>query len=352
MVIQKDIEKQWEHELKMLVSSSNDDLVINPLLEYYIEIWLKKKRTSLRMNTWYTYRQYADNYIIPFFKDIHVNELNTRLVQQFVDYYLDCGHKVSSYKKVNVVLAGAIRCAIQDGVINVNYADKDHIDLPREESFEGDYYTVEEIGLLLQAVEAAGEPMKSAIILALCYGLRRSEIIGLRWCDIDFNNRTMTISHTYVQDGSLVLDEDHTKSRASNRTIALIESTIPYLESLKQRYDSLEKKTDKVVMWDDGRQVRPDYITSKLVKLQDEYSLRHIRLHDLRHTAASLLANESDVSLLQVQQFMGHSDVRMTRHYSHAFDETNRETASKMNNVLSGIGSFNDLCSEACSESA
>lgn len=209
--------------------------------------------------------------------------------------------------------------------------------------------TPHEISSLLEVAEQAGKPMRAAITLALFYGLRRSEVCGLRWIDIDFSTGTMHIQHTITQNGTVLLDDDHTKTRKSNRTLSLIGQTIPYLKHLRAEQMKSGILTDKVVAWPDGRALRPDGITRMFNTLLKNNGIEKARFHDLRHTAATVLAN-SGVPPKQLQSFLGHDDIEITLGvYVHIPDNASAETSNRMDEVMRSLR-FDESCSEKCSE--
>ena len=98
--------------------------------------------------------------------------------------------------------------------------------------------------------------------------------------------------------------------------ISLLNSTVPYLLQLRKTQEEAGLTLDKVCVWPDGRRVRPDFISSKFNKILKKAGLPHIRFHDLRHTASSLLA--PSVSPIQLKDFMGHEDISTTMNiYTH-----------------------------------
>jgi len=197
-------------------------------------------------------------------------------------------------------------------------------------------YSEAEVNLLLNKAKEAGEPIRAAITLAVSYGMRRSEVLGLRWKDIDFERETLTVCNTVVQNGELRIEEERTKTAKSHRSIGLLPMTIPYLKELREKQAAAKLKTDKVVAWMDGQEVRPDFIYRKTRQLMKKCGLPVIRFHDLRHTAASLLAPH--VTPKQLQEFLGHEDISTTLGiYAHVLDDQKRETTAAMNNVLSGL---------------
>ena len=176
-------------------------------------------------------------------------------------------------------------------------------------------------------------------------GLRRSEVCGLRWIDIDFQQKTMRIRHTVTQNGDLILDEDHTKTKRSNRTLVLLDETIPYLKELLAKQKEAGLVMDKVVAWMNGKKVQPNSITRMFHTFLRKRGMGHIRFHDLRHTAATLLANNG-TQLKVLQNFLGHNDVKVTLGvYTHDPENAGAQAASSMGQVFKKT-----FCSETCSE--
>ena len=221
---------------------------------------------------------------------------------------------------------------------------KEHQVSDAEKNFSGTAYNPDQVSLLLEAARNEGEPMQAVIVLAVAYGLRRSEICGLCWSDIDFQNGGIYIQHTKTQNGSLLIDAAQTKTPSSERTIYLIERTVPYFESLKAAQQRAGIVLGEVVVNPDGTEVRPDGLNRRLGRLMRRHNLPVIRLHDLRHTAATLLARQAAPKL--VQGFLGHSDIQTTMEiYTHLFEKDRAETSAIMDSILKN--SF--FCSGNCS---
>ena len=332
----QDILFQWEKE-------SNTEIVArNPLFEDYVQIWINKKTLILKANTMKSYISYADANIIPALGKFKVRRITLRHLQTYYGELLKT-LSVNSVKKYHVVIKGALLEAVRDGVINTNFAD--YVEFPKAVKYEGKAYSESQVSALLNAIQREGEPIQAAITLAVCYGLRRSEICGLRWSDVNFETGKMYIKNTVTQNGSLKLETERTKTEKSRRVIDLMSVTIPYLLQLKQRQESAGIKLDKICVWPDGRPVRPDYITKKSRMLLKKYGLEHIRVHDYRHTAASLMATQATPK--QVQMFLGHEDISTTMNtYVHIFDADRKAASDIMNSILEKSQFCSDFCSE------
>ena len=154
----------------------------------------------------------------------------------------------------------------------------------------------------------------------------------------------MHIRHTLTQNGVVRLDDDHTKTSRSNRVLSLIPNTIAYLKSLRDAQLKTGLPLDKVVSWPNGKTLRPDGITRMFKTLLKNNGMdTTMRFHDLRHTAASLLAG-AGVSPKQLQAFLGHEDISITYDvYVHLANEDTIATSQKMDDILGKIGGDSEL---------
>ncbi len=265
------------------------------------------------------------------FGQIKTKDIQYAHLQRYIDD-LAGDLKVKSLKKHLVVINGALEDAERSGIISSNPARL--VQMPREsEKFVGNTLNEEEAKEALSASQEEGEPMYAIVILGMVYGLRRSEMCGLRWKDIDFENGYIHVCNTVVKGKSGHIEEESTKTEKSNRYLPLIGFTIPYFRDLLQQQISSGSKCDKVCQLSDGSPVLPDYMTHKYKEFLAAHSLPDIRVHDMRHTAASLLAAH-DATPQQAQEFLGHENISTTLDiYTHCLDESKRKTADIMDKI-------------------
>jgi integrase len=184
-----------------------------------------------------------------------------------------------------------------------------------------------------------GHKLELGVILGAFYGLRRGEIVGLRWESIDFEANTITIEHTVTVaniDGKhVVIEGDTVKSKASFRTLPLVPSFRAKLLEVREEQEyyknlcgkSYNKAHSQYVYTDKlGNRIKPDYLTRQFPVFMEKNGFRRLRFHDLRHSCASLLL-ASSVPLKQIQEWLGHSDFAITANtYAHL--EFNSKLAS------------------------
>ena len=165
-------------------------------------------------------------------------------------------------------------------------------------------------------------------------------MLGLRWRDVDFDADTISIRNTVVKVKTLIEDEK-TKSRASNRTLYIIPETKDYLLGLQRRQDenrsllgAAYNDNDHVCVWDNGDPFKPNYLSRRFGEILEKYGLPKIRFHELRHTAGSLLLNKG-LSAKQIQEYLGHEQVSTTLDiYGHLSVEGKKEAAQAIGGLL------------------
>ncbi len=224
------------------------------------------------------------------------------------------------------------------------YNVMDKVEAPADSDFEGEYYRASEARELLE--KAKEDPLYIVVLLTTYYGLRRSEVLGLRWSAIDFEANTISIERKVImasRDGKREMhDLKKTKSRSSRRTLPLIgvvkEALLKHKElheEYKRVFKSYNQGTEGYICTDVlGKLFSPDYVTNHFRVLLNHSGMRIIRFHDLRHTCATLLVLNG-MSLLNVSRWLGHSSTAITDKYYLHFDVKSQiELAIKMGEIL------------------
>lgn len=307
----------------------------------WIDKWMEQKRQEIRLNTWESYQFYFEKHIRPYFapKKLTLSKLNPQHLQDYYNLKLQEGQAVNTLKKHHAVIHGALQEAVKKRLLAFNPADQ--VTFPRQnrqDRFHGTAYTAEQARQLLEAFK--GDVLEPAVILGLCYGLRKSEALGLRWSDIDFEAGTLTVQNTVTRMKTLI-EHEQTKSAASKRVLYLMPDTVTYLKQLHQQQESNHQflgkgytLSDHICVWPDGRPVSPDYVSQHFKRVLVKNNLQIIRFHDLRHTAGSLLMNNG-ASVKQVQEFLGHEKASTTLDiYTHIDIKAKQGTALSMEQAL------------------
>lgn len=322
----------YEYEQKKIIYSEK------MLFDNWIIKWLEQKKNEVELNTWEAYDLYAKKHIIPFFQErrITLSNISPQHIQEYYNSRITLGLSANSIKKHNVVIRGALQDALKKNLIAYNPADR--ATLPKLEKFTGSFYTADMANQLLDVIEK--EPIKPVILLTLFYGLRRSEVLGLKWNAVDFKNDTIEIKNTVVR-VQTVFEKDRTKNKKSHRTMPLIPEVKVYLKSLQKEqknnrflFGNEYLINDHICVWSDGKPFSPDYITHRFKRILEVNNLPIIRFHDLRHTTASILLSKG-FSLKEIQEWLGHSDLSTTADiYGHLEYKEKIKIAENMGNLL------------------
>lgn len=194
----------------------------------------------------------------------------------------------------------------------------------------------------------AGDPLELCVKIAAYYGLRRSEVLGLRWDAISLRKKTLTISHKVIEveeDGKFVpKGEDVLKTKSSFRTLPLIPAVETLILQEKEKQETRRRLfkssycrdyLDYICVDQMGKLLRPNYVTEHFGWLLEKYGLKKIRFHDLRHTCASLLLGQG-ISMKQIQIWLGHSTFATTADiYAHLDISAQEQSAAAISEVYS-----------------
>ena len=289
--------------------------------------WLRVAKSTVKLTTYASYEMMATRIIIPYFETLNIKlkELTTEDIQEFYSAQLE---RVSANTVIHyhAVIHRALKYAVKIKTIQSNPAV--NVERPRKEKFIGSFYDKKEINTLFDIIQ--GHPLEVAIKLAAFYGLRREEIIGLKWTAIDFENNTLTIQHTVTEcnlDGKHIeVASDTAKTDSSLRTMPLVTNFRAMLLAKKEKQEHYRKLCgrsyckeylDYIFVNEMGERWKPRYLSDGFKRILEQNGLRRIRFHDLRHTCASLLL-ANNVPMKKIQEWLGHSDFSTTANiYAH-----------------------------------
>lgn len=307
--------------------------------------WLRVAKSTVKLTTYASYEMMATRIIIPYFETLNIKlkELTTEDIQEFYSTQLE---RVSANTVIHyhAVIHRALKYAVKIKTIQSNPAV--NVERPRKEKFIGSFYDKKEINTLFDIIQS--HPLEVAIKLAAFYGLRREEIIGLKWTAIDFENNTLTIQHTVTEcnlDGKHIeVASDTAKTDSSLRTMPLVTNFRAMLLAKKEKQEHYRKLCgrsyckeylDYIFVNEMGERWKPRYLSDGFKRILEQNGLRRIRFHDLRHTCASLLL-ANNVPMKKIQEWLGHSDFSTTANiYAHLDFQSKISSAEAM---LTGLG--------------
>ena len=200
---------------------------------------------------------------------------------------------------------------------------------PKKRQREAKFYTPEQLGVLL--AKAVGTRLELPMFICAYLGLRRGELCGLRWSDVDFEHQTIKIENTRTQAGKKEIEKG-TKTASSTRTLSMPETLCDMLKAAKEHqqacraeYKNAYDDNDYVVVMEDGRPFRPNYLSELFGKFLADNDLPKIVLHELRHTFASL-SNQAGIPAYNIGKALGHSTPATTQKiYTHLLDQTHTQ---------------------------
>lgn len=318
-----------------------------PVYDYLVS-YLKRAEPELQKNTIVSYRSMTNGKIRRYFQrrpQLTVGNLKPQDIQDFYQSLFADGVVANTVIHYHALLRRAFQQAFKEERIDANPFDR--VGRPKKNKFHGENYTQEELLTLLHL--ARGDVIYPAILLAGAMGLRRSEALGVRWSRIDWEKRTVLLDTKiveYRENGKKKVEPvEEMKNKSSRRTLPLPDPVVEMLQVQKEHREVYRKMfqgsynaqyLDYVCVNQLGELLRPSYVTDHFRELLEKYGLRHIRFHDLRHTFASLLINQ-DVPLINVSNFLGHSDLSTTANiYAHLDKASKQASAAVISDILQG----------------
>lgn len=347
--------KDYIEKYQYLETPRTDTAVDNHIsLCDFLDYWLSGKKLELRQSTYEGYacrihsiKKYFEK------KNPELISLTPKDFNDFFKYSLEYGkvnqktHRreplaVRSVRSYRSILHAAYNEAVIDVIIKVNPLDTVVVHGRKNREYNGEYYflTEEEISDVLHFMGRNYPRLVGITFMDAYYGLRRSEILGLKWDAIDWERKTISIQHTVVRVTS-VMAEDATKTQAGARVLNLFDTARSCLEQVRQEQNANKKffgntyanHDGYIFTWEDGRQYDPNYVSRMFTKAMTDYGRPEITLHNLRHTCCSMLINRG-WDLKKLQYWMGHSDASTTLNiYSHF----NRKRLNESENDLNSI---------------
>ena len=314
----------------------------------YLKIWFDLYLTDLSPTTLKGYEYQIENYIInQDIGKIRLQDLTTSDVQRWINSLYDespLSNKPLSAKTVKNIYHNL--CAAIDKAVVLEYVKKNvckAVSLPKVQKYTAEVYDEEEVQALLNAIK--GTDMELPLMIDINLGLRRGELLGLKWKHIDFDKGLISIEDNMVEvkkevSADRVLTKSP-KSASGQRVIPISSTLIEYLKKAHSEYLLKKFKMGKdffdgdyVVCQENGKPYKPNSFTDKFNNFLKKNNLKHIRLHDLRHTNATLMLTQG-ISPKVAQMRLGHSDYSTTMNiYSHVLKSVETEAAEKIENVI------------------
>lgn len=313
--------------------------------DYFIQ-WLENVKNDVKPNTYRSYYGNMTNHIIPYFTQnkIKLQELTLFDLEDYYKSKLQPNSKINSNSALSATtikhhhqnISKALADAVRKGLIVANPAS--NAKTPKAEKFKGEFLNqkqVNELRLLFK-----GTVIELPVFLCSVYGFRRSEVLGLKWHNIDFESKSITVAET-LQQGVGGNYTDTPKTDSSYRTLPMTSEVYNALTDTKSIQNERKKlmgnyyvQSDYVCTWQNGNVISPNYLTRTFKSVLSKSNLPQIRLHDLRHSAASNLL-DMGFSVVQVADWLGHSSSATTLNfYAHAEKRSKLDIANALDSCF------------------
>ncbi|MFE3182526.1 tyrosine-type recombinase/integrase [Streptomyces violascens] len=333
--------KTWEEcdakrrELLDKVASGTPVPTRSAKLSEWLSFWLESVvKPRRKLSTYDKYEAHVRLYLSPMIGGKRLESLGTADVRRFL-LQLEKKTTAATAKESHRVLRSALSAACREEMITRNVAKL--VEPPRAEARELRPWTLDETLDFLAT--ARTDPLYVAFVLAIAMGLRRGEIVGLRWSDVDLDNRVLYVRNQTQRRRGVLYDDDP-KSRR-RRAVPLPALCIAPLRWHRMRQAAARTRAGE--RWQEsgyvfttrhGRQVEPRNVYRSFTRVAQDAGLRVIRLHDARHGTATLLT-AAGVAPRVVMEILGHSQISITMDvYTHVVRDTQREAMSHMDRLL------------------
>ncbi len=306
----------------------------------WMDQWLKLYLPNIEETTRVGYREKIDKYINPNLGNIPLKSLTTTAVQAWVNkLQTEYGLAPKTISNAYLNLSAAMKQAVMEGKIPTNPCL--YVKLPKKQKYQAAYYTKAEVTDVLNKVK--GTDLYLPILIEFYLGLRRGELLGLHWSDIDMENGIAHIRNNYVRGEKGAICKTP-KSQAGIRDLPIGASLLPELKKARAQYNMNKlamgtafTDSDLVICKPDGTPYKPDTMSHKWERFLKKHSLKKIRFHDLRHTCATMLI-EANVPMKTVSTFMGHANIQITFDtYAHCTKTMEQQAADTIDNILSHV---------------
>lgn len=305
-------------------------------VEDWMEQWLRLYLPNIEATTRASYEEKTRNYIVPVLGKITLKSLKTENIQSWVNGMSAKGLSPKTIRNAFNNLNAALKKACVLRMIPYNPCEG--AELPKLKRYQGEVFDTTAIADALE--KAKGTDMYLIILLLAMVGLRRGELLALKWKHVDFASKTLRVEENMVlADGAIITKAP--KSSAGARTVRVGDEVIVALKEAKADYfrDRTEMgagfhDNGYIIRKKNGDSYRPDSITQKWERFLEKNGLPHIRLHDLRHSNATALI-QAGVSPKVVQQRLGHADINITLNtYTHVLPSMDEEAAATLDDMI------------------
>lgn len=303
----------------------------------FLDSWLAAVTPTVRSSTARRYKDLANKHIKTEIGSIKLAKLTPADVQRLYANRRESGLSSTTVHHMHSVLHGALDHAVKWGLVMRNVTDA--VDPPRRQNPEMQTWSAGDAAKFLAA--ARGDELEAFWYLALTTGMRRGEMLGLRWSDIDFERSALSVRRSLSRGATSRLEAGEPKTAAGRRRIALPANTLDKLKKHRTKQKAIwlavgEGYADRELVFAtvNGTPIHPNTLARAFTKLIAKAGVSKIRFHDLRHTSATLLLASGEHPKV-VQERLGHSSITETLdRYSHVSADMQQRAAEHFDTIF------------------
>lgn len=308
----------------------------NVLLKYYLPEWLESysKVSNMALNTIKGYKVNIDKHIIPVIGDVKLCKLQPYHIDDMISKMVDKGLSVTSQRYVIATLRKALNSAVKRRYIGFNVVE--YVDIPKPQKYTPIVLSIEQLKIL--ADKCLTDFNYLPVLLSAVLGLRRGEVLGLKWSDFDFVKHTVHIQRTATpKNGGYVFSP--CKTYESVRTLSVPFFVISYLKKWKCEQNSVKQyisnfNIEDYVFYLPNGIISATTLYRHFKKLLKECNLPNIRFHDLRHSWATMMLTENIPTKI-ASSMLGHSNIRTTLDiYTHLVTDSQKPAIDVLNSIF------------------
>lgn len=332
--------REVQEQLKVaLREQQQGTLITTPqqTIAQYLTQWLENQQSAIRARSFERYEQLVRLHILPVLGRVSLQKLTPQHVQALYTRKIKEGLSQTTVGMIHTVLHKALGDALRWGLVARNMCDA--VSPPRIDRHEIQPLSVEQARKLL--AEAQGHSLEALFVLALSTGMRRGELLGLKWQDINIATGILQVRRILTRSHGNRYVEAEPKTEKSRRSIILPTVTVEALKQHQARQEEARKLAGE--SWQErglvfctslGTPLNPSKVLERFKALLRRAGLPSIRFHDLRHSTATILLGMG-VHPKLVQELLGHNQISMTMDiYSHALPTMQRDAMNKLDDAL------------------
>ena len=349
-------QERFQKELNEFIEDFTDELRCernrkkpeNKIVSDFAKEYLSIQKTSLSPGSYDFYQNIIEKHILPMFGRMRLRDIKTYHVQDFIMKlnYMPrndgkTGHIApQTVKRYTTVLRSMLTMAYKMYYMDDDVGLSRRLTFPKERYQEVDVFTIEETKAILAAAKTEPINIRLLIELALFTGMRRGEIVGLKWSDINFDKQCLSVKRSIYKPKGEKSIEKEPKSHSSIRTIAIPNCLCITLQEYKEYQNSYAlshgvawQNLDYIFTDEFGNVMNPQTPTKQFSHFLVRHNIRHLKFHCLRHTSATLLlSNGCDIKTVSAR--LGHSSIETTDIYVHLLKEVDKKAITAFDNLF------------------